>query len=386
MCLCAAMVTLSGCAARITPPVRAIWVTRFDYKTAEDVEQIMADCADAGFNAVLFQVRGNATAFYRSELEPWADELGGEDPGFDPLALACEAAHERDMELHAWVNVMPAWRGVEPPTNPKQLYNARPEWFWYDQHGKRQALQWFYVSVNPCLPEVRQYLVDVFREIVAGYDVDGLHLDYVRFPDEPPAIPRGSDIDYPRDERTLALYKAATGLSPDDDDDAWDQWRTDQVTQLVIDIHDMMRRTKPRAALTASVGSTRGGKPRHYRDADRWVREALVDAAFLMNYTDSPETFQERIEPWLADPPPVPVIPGLWFGRHRGKSVEEAAQAVLDQVEIANVRVGSFCVFAYASLFDSANDELEEQSDEEVEKRAKRREILLPYLRHLAGT
>ena len=154
----------------------------------------------------------NGTAWYDSRFEPWADELGGSDPGYDPLKLACEEAHRCGLELHAWVNVMPAWRGKTPPKNPDQLYNAHPEWFWYDQHGNRQALCSFYVSLNPCLPEVRKYLVDVFYDLVSRYDVDGLHMDYIRFPNEPPATPKGSGLDYPYDAGTLALYRQDTGL------------------------------------------------------------------------------------------------------------------------------------------------------------------------------
>src|SRR5262245_57705752 len=169
MVLCVASVGwLSGCAGgRLKPQplpdkVNAIWVTRSDYKSADDVTAIMRNCADAGFNTVLFQVRGNGTAYYKSNYEPWDKALGGKDPGWDPLELAIREAHARGMTLHAWVNVMPAWRGKTPPENPEQLYNKHPEWFWYDQHGDRQALSTFYVSLNPCLPEVRTYIVDVF--------------------------------------------------------------------------------------------------------------------------------------------------------------------------------------------------------------------------------
>jgi len=154
-------------------------------------------------------------------------------------------------------------------------------------------------------------------EIVKKYEVDGLHLDYIRFPNEPPATPRDSGIDYPYDARTLALYKADTGRTPDDDSEAWSQWRTDQVTRLVGDIHTMLRRTKPHAALTASVGSVRERALRHHQDGRAWMERGIIDAAILMDYTDSPEEFGARIDPWLAYAVDVPVVPGLWFGRHR---------------------------------------------------------------------
>jgi uncharacterized lipoprotein YddW (UPF0748 family) len=386
--LAAGMLFLCGCQAtpRVRQPVRAIWVTRSDYRSPEDVMRIMADCQAAGFNTVLFQVRGNGTAFYKSDLEPWADELGGSDPGWDPLALACEEAHARDMELHAWVNVMPAWRGTRPPTNPDQLYNRRPEWFWYDQHGQRQPLTTFYVSVNPCLPEVRAYLVDVFREIVTRYDVDGLHLDYIRFPNEPPATPPGSDIDYPRDARTLELYAAETGLSPDDDKARWNQWRCDQVTELVRQIRDMVHSVRPDLALTAAVGTRRESSLAHFRDDRRWAREKLVDAVIPMNYVDDPAEFEQRLDDWLAERPPVPVIPGLWFGRHRGKTPEEAAQRVRQQIEIARAKTGNFCVFSYAALFDRAAPDTGPQPDTQPSLRQVRRAVVVPYIQKLAAS
>lgn len=387
LCLCAAVLLLTGCVGpRVTQPMRAIWVTRFDYQTPEDVTTIVNNCADAGFNAVVFQVRGNGTAFYKSRLEPWADELGGTDPGWDPLELACRTAHERGVELHAWVNVMPAWRGKTPPKNPEQLYNKHPDWFWYDQHGDRQALSNFYVSLNPCLPEVRDYIVAVFQEIVANYDLDGLHMDYIRFPSEPPAIPRGSGLDFPRDERTLTLFMGTTGKTPEEDPAAWNQWRTDCVTKLVADIHNMIRRTKPAVALTASVGAGRAESLRFFRDDRRWARERLIDAAFPMNYVDTPEEFGQRLEDWLAEKPPIPLVPGLWFGRHRGQSVEEATAAVKAQMDVAREKTGNFCLFSYGGLFDCAdNNELARQTDEQRQMRQTRRDILRPYLRSLAA-
>lgn len=381
------VVLLSGCqVAQVREPVRAIWVTRGDYRSPADVTRIMDNCQQAGFNAVMFQVRGNGTAFYKSKLEPWADELGGADPGWDPLALACQEAHVRGMDLHAWVNVMPAWRGTKPPTNPEQLYNKHPEWFWYDQKGQRQALSSFYVSLNPCLPEVRTYLVDVFRDLVAHYDVDGLHMDYIRFPNEPPAIPERSGIDYPYDARTLVLYKQATGLTPEDDKERWNQWRTDQVTQLVTDIHNMLRSTKPHVSLTACTGTNpEASARRHFRDDRRWANERLVEAVFPMNYVDSPEDFGKRLDDVLADKPPVPVVPGLWFGRHRDQTPEEAAGDVKQQIEIARAKTGNFCIFSYASLFGGREQrELTGQTDERRGARQVRQEILLPFLRGLA--
>lgn len=380
---------LAGCQTgpKIEGPVRAIWVTRFDYKTADDVNRIIDNCSDAGFNTVVFQVRGNATAFYPSKIEPWAEQFDFTDPGFDPLATAIAKARDRGVELHAWVNVMPAWRGTKPPEHPQQIYNTHPEWFWYDQHGKRQALSTFYVSLNPCLPEVRQYIVGVFQEIAANYDIDGLHMDYVRFPNEPPATPRGSDIDYPRDERTLALYKEQTGLTPDENAEAWNQWRTDQVTRLVSDIHDMLRKTRPSAVLAASVGARYEESLRHFRDDRVWMDRKLVDAFYPMNYRPDLETFQAGLERWVPPTEGTCIVPGMWFAGTLGP--DEGAEVARQQIAYAIESTGNVCVFSYAGLFDSSDrDELSpgrganasERAARAKELREKRRAAVLPLI------
>ena len=391
--VCAAAMILTGCVGpQIEKPIRAIWVTRGDYRTPTDVSRIVDNCADAGFNVILFQVRGNGTVFYRSRIEPWAEQFDYQDPGFDPLELAINKAHARDVQLHAWVNVMPAWRGPNEPEVPNQLYHSRPEWFWYDKDGNRQPLlhkvgdreRGWYVSLNPCLPEVREYLVSVFEEIVANYEVDGLHMDYIRFPREP--VVRGETIpDYPRDERTLALYRAATGKAPDDDEDAWTQWRIEQISQLVADVHAMVRRTRPTAALSAACAAAADrATQKYYQDARSWIAAGDLDIAFLMNYTGDSVEFSDRIEPWLECGMGVPIVPGLSFGRQRGSTDRESALTVKEQIEIALDKTGDFCVFSYQGLFDPGSAELARRSENERATRKVRLEVLLPVIRELA--
>jgi len=390
--LLTAALAAAGCHAGLEtrPPVYAIWVTRQDYRTAGDVKRIVHDCAQGGFNTVLFQVRGNGTAFYRSTFEPWADELGGKHPGYDPLELACREAHRRGLALHAWVNVMPAWQGPDPPKNPSQLYNRHPEWFWYDRHGRRQPLvhrvgkheRAWYVSLNPCLPEVRGYLVAVCREIVRRYDVDGLHLDYIRFPDEP-VVPGEAIPDYPRDERTLALFKQATGSTPDGSPAAWDRWRTEQVTRLVANLHVMMRETRPRAALTATVGTNRQRSLEHHREGKAWVEQALVDAVFPMNYTSTLAAFDRGLAMWLPPPERVGLVPGLWLDAKL--STADGITVARRQIRRAVEKTGNFCLFAYDRLFDSPGHAKETPDRERENARARehRRRSLLPLIRSL---
>lgn len=359
--------------------IRAIWVTRWDYKMPSDIAQVMHNCHTAGFNTILFQVRGNGTVMYPSKLEPWADELGGRDPGFDPLAVACHEAHRRGLGLHAWVNVMPAWRGKQAPTNPRQLYNARPDWFWRDDAGRRQPLGW-YNSLNPCYPEVRRYLVSVMREIVAGYPVDGLHLDYIRFPNEwNESYPRGARVpDYPRDPRTLGMFRRQTGQTPEGNPQRWNQWRTQQVTQLVRDIRVMVKHVQPRVKLSAAVGATPSrAKAKHFQDCREWIAEGLLDAVYPMNYDQNMRSFQSRLDFWASMRARIPIVMGVMFDDCHGRTVVEQVRRT--------ARTGShFSAFAYNSLFERLDEHGRPLEDGKTASRAARRRQVIPYLRRLA--
>ncbi|MFG0251369.1 MAG: family 10 glycosylhydrolase, partial [Phycisphaerales bacterium JB038] len=104
-------------------PIRALWVTRWDYRNERDVRRIIFDAADMGATDIIWQVRGQADAFYDSDIEPWGEELledlppGVRQPPFDPLAIACQLAHGKGLRLHAWFNVMPLWKDRTPPKN-----------------------------------------------------------------------------------------------------------------------------------------------------------------------------------------------------------------------------------------------------------------------------
>ena len=324
-------------------------MVRHAWSSPQEIAQQMECCKQAGFNAVLFQVRGNGTAFYRSKLEPLAEEYRT-DPGFDPLEVACREAHARGLAIHAWVNVMPAWRGHQPPADPNQLYNKHPDWFWYDQRGQRQPLGNFYVSLNACRPEVREYLVTVFEDIVRRYPVDGLHLDYCRFPME--EAPRGRD--YPRDARTLAIYKAATGRTPDANKTAWTNWRIAQVSRLVADVRTMMRRVRPTARLTASCGGEYEDWRLHYfQDGPAWLRANLVDAVMVMNYTNNLNVYRRQQQAWWAAAPGKWVAPGIGLHTHRN------VQATIDQLRLAQQWGHGFALFSSESLF--ARDAMAQQ-------------------------
>ncbi len=178
---------------------RGIWVTRFEWAnssaTPATIDAIVNDIADAGFNVIFFQVRGEADAFYNSSVEPWSQRLTGtlgQNPGWDPLARMIQQAHARGIQVHAYINVYPVWLGCTPPpsgTNPLHLY-YQLQTAHGTTNGKLNGLQWntsdevgcgSYLRASPASIFLDNHLMAVATDLVTNYDVDGLHLDHIRY-------------------------------------------------------------------------------------------------------------------------------------------------------------------------------------------------------------
>lgn len=346
--------------------VRGIWVARFHYRHREDIETIIRNCAELGCNTVYWQVRGEATLAYPSRYEPWSKEYDHRDPGFDPLAVAVAESRRRGLRIEAWVNVMPGWRGKAPPPVADHVWHARPEWFLQDAAGRRQALHDFYVILNPCLPEVRRHIVRVVQEILERYDVDGIHLDYVRYAwDETPDAERR----FPRDPRTLALYRRDTGLQPDDDPARWKTWRAQQLTQLVGEIRRTIDRHRPGATLTAAViRNPAVGYGSFLQNAVAWLRAGYLDAILPMAYTDKLENFAADVEAYRGLVGPRRVVPGVGLYK---LSTPEAVRAQLEQCRRWG---GDYALFSYDSLHATRADESAPAAGRERALRLMRRE------------
>lgn len=362
----------------LTDPVQAMWVARFHYRFRDDIETFMANCAALGCNTVYWQVRGEGTVSYPSQLEPWSREYDFQHPGFDPLAVAVDAAHRHGLRIEAYINVMPGWKGKEPPPpnlDPPQLYHAHPEWFMHDAKGYRQPLGDFYVILNPCLPEVREHIVAVVTEILANYAVDGIHLDYVRYAwDESPNAKQA----YPRDPRTVRLYHQATGKHPDDDPTAWTQWRARQLTRLVGQIRRAVNRARPGASLTAAVwrDPTRGYNE-YLQNAVAWLRTGLLDGAAPMAYSDDPALFTDEIASYRQLVQPARVIPGVGLYKHTQPDTLQA------QMGYCATTGGAFALFSYESLFPTHADRSAKPATlaQHQQQRHMRREIVEYFAR-----
>lgn len=279
--------------------MRAVWLTtlsgldwpRRPARTEAEAAQQRAALCDmldrleaAGINTVLFQSRIRSTTAYASAIEPWDGAFTGtpgQRPDYDPLAFAVEECHRRGMEIHAWVVAFPICKvGVAKQLGARALPKQHPELC------QRCGDQWM---MDPGVPGTAPYLARLCREIVEHYDVDGIHLDYIRYPE--PSIPFNDDATYRR-------YGGGQNRAA---------WRTANVDRCVEAIHDAVKAVRPWVKLSCSpVGkyadlarfSSYGWNARDavHQDAARWLSEGWMDLLFPMMYFDGKHYY-----PFVAD-------------------------------------------------------------------------------------
>jgi len=306
----------AGCASPPLPAPaglsRAVWVTRFDWRSEADIESAISRAAELGFGAVFFQVRGNGTVLYRSEHEVWSDAFGFKDPGFDPLAVAVRAALVSGVQLHAWLNLMPGWSGDRPPDDVDQLYHAHAGWFLRDASGEREPLaKQRYAGLNPCLPEVRAYLADLCAEVARVEGLAGLHLDYVRLTsgDEPGGIDR-----FPDDALTRTRFAIDKGLEASTSPAAYRAWKVACVTDLVEQVRARVR-GEP-LLLSAAVLADPGRALASAQDWPDWARRGLVDVVVPMAYATDDGTFKRLVRLDRAAAGTCALVVGVGLFKH----------------------------------------------------------------------
>ncbi len=313
---------------------RALWVTRWDYQTPADIARIMENAAAAHFNTILFQVRGDGTVFYRSKIELWASELRNSNPGWDPLQVAIDQAHARRLKLQAWINVYPGWMGSKAPRIGNQLYNAHPDWFMVDRFGQRQPLNVQYVWLSPTHPEVTPYLLGICEELYTSYAIDGLHLDYIRYPAP----------SYSYDQASLAAYRQETGGTPARDESTWSQWRREAISRFIARLHTAMQIQNPALVLTAAVlGDYPTGRRVYLQDSHEWLARGIIDAIFPMIYTRDDTLFRRQLLDHRYNDHNRHVYPGIYLG---------SARHLAAQMRIARAAgCKGMALFSYELLF-----------------------------------
>lgn len=267
--------------------LRAVWVTTLSgldwprtkatspqsiERQKQELRQLLDQLQSCHINTVLLQTRVRGSVIYPSSTEPWDQCLTGSydrSPGYDPLAFAIEETHRRGMELHAWIVTIPAFKvEVVKRMGNKSLLKTHPELL------RKHQGQYY---LDPGMPGTADYLSRMVNEVVERYDIDGIHFDYIRYPEQANSFPDGT---------TYKKYGNGKNKA---------QWRRDNVTRIVRRIYGEVKAKKPWVVMSCSpVGKYRDTRRYSSRgwnaydavnqDAQGWLREGIQDALFPMMY------------------------------------------------------------------------------------------------------
>jgi uncharacterized lipoprotein YddW (UPF0748 family) len=341
-----------------------MWVVRDALLSHATLVRLARDASAAGITDLFVQVRGRGDAYYASNLAPLAPELARlrrTDPGYDPLAVAVELGHQRGLRVHAWLNVYLVGGKGMPPNG--HVLQRHPEWAARNARGvsmgdvsyqKLLAEGVEGVYLEPGTRGVVRDFLGVVDEILGGYEVDGIHLDYVRYPD--------MDVGY--GEAMRAGFQRRTGLDPLelawnrkgieaergapgllDVEREWRQFKADQVSALVRETTRLVRQRRPQALVSAAVkADPHAAFTRNGQEWDRWVREGWIDVVVPMMYSTSTSTVRQQAREAASVAPPHRV----WGGVAVYNQSLTAAAAKIAMVRQAGL--GGYALFSYNSL------------------------------------
>lgn len=300
--------------------VRAVWLTtiggldwphsysqsaRSAEKQKQELRTILDQLQQAGINTVLLQTRVRATTIYPSSIEPWDGCLSGipgKSPGYDALAFAIDECHKRGMELHAWVVTMPVGKWNGPGCT--ELRRKQP-------HMLKRIGQEGYM--NPESPLTAPYLARMCAEITRNYDIDGIHLDYIRYPET----------------WTIKVSR---------------QQGRAYITNIVKQVHDAVKHLKPWVKMSCSPIGKHDDLSRYWshewnaytkvcQEAQNWLRDGLMDELFPMMYFRDNNFFPFAID-WKEQSHGKIVVPGLGIYFMHPKEKNWPLESITREMEV----------------------------------------------------
>lgn len=280
---------------------RSLWVDAFNpgLSSPQQIAQVVADAKAANVNTLLVQSVRRFDCFCTKSTYPRSSTIATPAP-FDPLAEVIRQSHAEGLRVHAWFNVGTLWNSTTPPADPAHVYNthgpsATGANRWLDKRYDGGELSGSNSYVDLANPAAVDYIVAGANSIVRNYDVDGINLDYIRYPDRTGTI-AGNDWGY--SATSLQRFRAATGRTdtPLPSDQQFSQWRRDQVTNVVRRISQTVAAADASVVLSVNAISYGDGPSATLswqasapyaavlQDWYGWTKAKLIDAVVLMNY------------------------------------------------------------------------------------------------------
>jgi len=291
---------------------RYLWVIRDVLKSKKSIDDMVNFAIEKNINHLFVQVRGRGDSFYESEFIPRSQILS--EGEFDPLAYLLDTAKGKGINIHAWVNVYFLWSSKSLPNHDRHILHMRKEWLdtieeWpvdvekqLDMVAVNNSSEGLFLSPNH--PDVNGYLIKVFRELITYYDIDGLHLDYIRY----------QDAEYGRNPYAIARFKNESGNDPGPwflemerstiasprligNMKRWNNFKRKAVTSLVKDTRALVNEVRPGCIISAAVKpNLYVARERYFQEWNVWLAAGYMDWVVPMNYSPKMREFARNID------------------------------------------------------------------------------------------
>jgi len=339
--------------------VRGEWVVRTALLTPQDVDRAVEQAAEAGLDTLFVQVRGRGDAFYRSQLVPRSPLLSRTAADFDPLARVLARARARGMKVHAWINVLlVAHLANDLP--PGHVVRVHPEWLMVPEDAARQALgasgaqrvaliraaarndgdvEGLYLS--PLAPGVTEHLEAVVQELLSRYRVDGVHFDFIRYPNR--AYDHSPDA-----LRAFRVRLMGSDLlaAPRREPEAWSLHLRLALTGLARRLAAAARQARPGTLVSAAVvPDLTTALEQKFQDWPTWLASGVLDGVCPMSYSPEKRIFDRQVRAARALAGPGNHLwPGI--GAYRLTTAEIAARIQAAR----SLGADGFVLFSHESL------------------------------------
>ncbi len=329
---------------------RAVWVAtnyRMDWPPAtfdeeeqkDSLKKIFLNIRSMNFNTIYFQVRSNSTLLYHSDIEAFSPYFKGRVnalPNYDPLELAIKTSHNLGLEIHAWFNTFRCLSGEDSIflNFPEHLVNLHPNWIVkYSEEGK--VSYW----LDPGLPDVRNYLLELLKELVENYNIDGINLDYLRYP--------GKNFN---DSFSYSVYGK---------EEKKDEWRRKNILKFLKKTYTELKKINPLIKIGVSpIGVYKNkGNTKYlsaykdvFQDAFAFLQNKIVDylsPQIYWAYNDSP-SFHSIAADWIKYSNGRNIILGLGIYK---KKVASEIPLLIKTVE--TLGADGIAFFRYGNISES---------------------------------
>ena len=208
-----------------------------------------------------------------------------QDSLFDPLEYLIKKAKANNIEVHAWLTMYVVTPHKLENIHPEHIYFLHPEWITADFTGEKMPndiLEGAYL--DPGIPEVQEYLFNVVMDIALNYEIDGIQLDYIRYPDR----------EFGYNEIAYQKYREEMKFQ---DAESWQDWKKNQISNFVKRLYNGIKSVSSNTELTAAVISKPGKAENIYsQNWKEWLQEDYIDKVYLMAYQTDKDDFQANID------------------------------------------------------------------------------------------